>query len=163
MRVAAPIRAAAPLAAAVLLAALTACPGRTPTVDLTRLSLGGMDDRDQVALVLDDVHKGMETGRIYKVLAHVSRQYQDAEGRDYEAMRGYLSDLFREYRDIRITRPQPRIVVQGDRARAVETFATRARPTSPGAEADFSLQGQVTVHLVKEDGRWRIVRWGRLR
>jgi hypothetical protein len=156
------VRIAAAVTAAVLLATLTGCPRGGPSLDLSRLSLGGMDDRDRVALVLDDVHAGMQGGRIYKVLAHVSRAYQDADGRDYEAVRAYLSDLFREYRDIRITRPQPRIVVQGDQARAVETFATRARATNPGARGEFSLQGQVTVHLAKEDGRWRIVRWGRL-
>jgi hypothetical protein len=125
------------------------------------LPLLGASDEERVAAVLENVRRGMEQRRIYQVLAHVSPNYVDDEGRDYEDIRAYLAYVFENYSEIAIHRVQPRIVVRGNRARAVETFGTRAEPADPD-RLPLDVQGQVLVDLVKEDGAWRIIEWGRL-
>lgn len=119
-------------------------------------------DEEQIAAVLDDVSRGMQERQIFKVLAHVSNGYRDADGRDYAAVQAYLDEVFKRYRVIRITRVPPRITVDKDNARAVETFGMSAEPQDRTHEAPLNLQGRVTVDLVKTQGRWRIVEWGRL-
>jgi len=119
-------------------------------------------DEEQIAAVLDDVSRGMQERQIFKVLAHVSNGYRDADGRDYAAVQAYLDEVFKRYQVIRITRVPPRITVEKDSARAVETFGMSAEPQDPTHEAPLNLQGRVTVDLVKTQGRWRIVEWGRL-
>lgn len=117
-------------------------------------------EEEKIAAVLDDVHRGMQNRQIYKVLANVSRNYYDSEGRDYNALQADLTELFKKYREIRITRVTPRIQVQGDYARAIETFGTTAEPYDPTIEPPINLQGQVAVTLEKVGGRWQIVEWG---
>jgi len=117
-------------------------------------------DEEKIVAVLDDVHRGMQNRQIYKVLANVSRNYYDSEGRDYNALQADLGELFKKYREIRITRVTPKIQVQGDYARAIETFGTFAEPYDPTAEPPINLQGQVPVTLEKVGGRWQIVEWG---
>ena len=149
----------------VVLAALTGCQKGTNIPGLRELSeLSGLapSDEERIAAVLDDVHRGIEKAKIYKVLAHVSRQYHDEEGRDYAALEAHLNRLFKEYRVITITRVVPDIAVQGNRARAVETFGTRAEPANPKVDAPIDLQGQVTVYFEKTGGQWQIVEWGRM-
>lgn len=147
-----------------LLAAVLAGCGSTgvqmPT--LSDLSLQRTPDNVQIATVLQDVHNGMETRRIFKVLAHVSRNYRDQAGRDYNGIQAYLQDFFERYRDISITRAKTQIQVQGDQARALETFGTRARAANPDEDIDIHLQGQVTVTLERIEGQWKIVEWGSL-
>lgn len=120
------------------------------------------DDDEKIVLVLDDVCVGMESRRIFKVLAHVSRSYRDSEGRDYAALETYLNEIFKRYRQIRIKRVVPKIVINGDEAQALETFGTVADPQDPTREPPLNLQGQVTVRLVKINGDWQIVEWGSL-
>lgn len=122
-----------------------------------------VSDEEQVALLLDDVHRGMEARSIYKVLAHVSSGYHDAEGRNYDDIKEELNTLFKEYRSVTIRRMRPGIQVRGDRAVAVETFGTNAQPQRGSTLPTMSLQGQVTVYLERINGRWQIVEWGALR
>jgi len=142
----------------IALAALaTGCGESLPQIP----GLGGRaSDEEQIATVLNDVQRGMEARKIYKVLAHVSRNYLDEEGRDYEAIREYLSGIVKAYREIRITRTSPKILVQGDRARAIESFGTVAEPADQDETPAINLQGQVAVYLERVDGAWQIVEWG---
>lgn len=119
-------------------------------------------DEEQIAAVLLDVQQGMERGRVYKVVAHVSTRYHDQAGRDYEGIRQYVAQLLRNYRDIRITRVGTRISVDGDRASVAETFGTVAMPYNLNENAPINLQGQVTVWLAREGGDWKIIEWGSL-
>lgn len=128
-------------------------------MDFPIISAGRVSDVEVIAAVLDDVHFGMQRGQVYRVLAHVSRNYRDAEGRDYAAIQQYLKEVFSRYRDLRITRVPPQITVNGYQATAVETFGTVAEPFG-ASEAPLQLQGQVTVYLEKVDNRWLIVEWG---
>lgn len=119
-------------------------------------------EEEQIRAVLDDVHRGMQARKVYKVLAHVSRLYTDAEGRDYNGMQAYLSDLFKIYKEIQITRVQPQVFVEGTHARAVETFGTRAEPFNADSHPPMNLQGQMNVYLEKSGDAWQIVEWGRM-
>lgn len=119
-------------------------------------------DEDRIAAVLNDVARGMESKRVYRVLSHVSKEYRDQEGRDYDAIRDYLAEIMKRYRQIRITRMKPKIAVQGDKARAIEAFGTMAEPVDSRAGTPLNVQGQVTVYLEKVDDAWRIVEWSPL-
>ena len=143
--------------------AITGCGNEFPALsDLSEAAGLSKSDEEQIAELLDDVEQGMESRQIYKVLAHVSRNYRDKEERDYAAIEAYLNYVFKKYRTIRITRVVPRILVQGAQARVVETFGTVAEPQNPANDPPINMQGQVTVSLEKNDGRWQIVEWGNL-
>ncbi|NUM53386.1 MAG: hypothetical protein HUU46_07065 [Candidatus Hydrogenedentes bacterium] len=137
------------------------CINRIP-VEIPGVTTQGPSDEEQIVSVLEDVHRGMQSRRIYKVLAHVSKTYRDDEGRDYAAIERYLTELFRGYKLIQITRVRPKVIVQGDRARAVETFGTRAEPFNPNENRPIELRGQMNIYLEKIDNKWMIVEWGRV-
>jgi hypothetical protein len=141
---------------------LAGCAGTGTTLSIPGVG-GKPSDEQRIAAILNDVHKGMEGKKVFKVLAHVSRAYQDMEGRDYDGVREYLASLMRGYRSIRITRTPPKILVQGDRARAVETFGTIAEPFEVQENPPINLQGTVLVYLQREAEGWKIVEWGALR
>jgi hypothetical protein len=145
---------------AVLLAVvLTAgCPKRFP-MDIPGVTAPRASDEMRIAAVLNDVDEGMRQRRIFKVLAHVSRTYHDDEGRNYQGIQEYLKTVFDKYRSIRITRVPPQIVVQGDRARATETFGTIAEPVDAQEMPPVNLQGQVLVYLERTNGQWLITEW----
>ncbi|MBI4560281.1 MAG: hypothetical protein HY706_22055 [Candidatus Hydrogenedentes bacterium] len=129
-------------------------------VTLPGISSSEKSDEEQIAAVLDDVQRGMQTRRIYKVIAYVSRNYHDADGRDFAAVQAYLSSIFKKYRSIKIERVPPTVAVQGNRARAVETFGTNAQPEDATVDPPIHLQGQVAVYFEKAGGAWQIVEWG---
>lgn len=144
----------------VVMAFVTGCPDEMPEIPVINPKL---TDEEQIMRVLDEVWRGMEARRIYQVMAHVSRSYQDRDGRDYDALAAYLNKVFDEYREIKIARVKPRVIVQGNQARAVETFGTIAGPDARSGYPPIDLHGQVTVFLEKVDGRWLIVEWGSIR
>jgi hypothetical protein len=119
-----------------------------------------LSDEEKIALVLDDVQRGMEGRRIYQVLAHVSRNYKDREGRNYDRLREDLNILLRNYRAIKITRTPPRIQVQGDRAKVIDAFGANAESTSPIEYPPVNLQGQIVVMMQRFGDTWQIVEWG---
>ncbi len=135
------------------LACLQAC---RQDLELPRLPTNKLSDEEQIAVVLNDVHRGLERKRIYMVLAHISHYYQDEEGRDYEAIRDLLTDRMRLYREVRITRMRPRISVQGDHAQVIETLGASAQPFNPVNTPPIDLQGNVTVFLERMAHTWQI-------
>lgn len=150
-----------PAGAFVVLLALAA--GCASTIDVQRFAGQTPTDEELIARVLDDVHRGMENRRIYKVMAHVSREYLDSEGRDYEAIRSRIKSIFAAYRAIGITRARPLILAQGRRAQVVETFGAIAEPFAAQTNGSVQLHGKVTVTLEKVGDRWLVVSWGELR
>lgn len=137
------------------------CLNKIP-VDIPGVTTQGPSDEEQINNVLDDVHRGMQARRVYKVLAHVSKTYLDDDGRDYAAIERYLTELFRGYKVIEITRVRPKVIVQGDSARAMETFGTRAEPFNAGENRPIELRGRMNIYLEKINGKWMIVEWGRM-
>ncbi len=146
---------------ALALPALGGCesPGSLP-VDIPLITGPRLSDTEVIGAVLDDVQEGMQRRRVFKVLAHVSKNYRDVEGRTYADIQDYLNEVFSLYREIRITRVPPEIFVQGSEAKAIETFGTIAEPFDPAKAPPLQLQGQVTVYLEKVGNRWLIVEWG---
>lgn len=118
-----------------------------------------VSDEAQISDILEKVHRGMETRKVYQVMAHVSQDYMDLEGRDYEGIRAYLNQIVKDYRAIVINRTPPTILVEGDRARAIEAFGTQADPDNSRIPP-INLQGQVSVYLQREADGWKIVEWG---
>ncbi|MBX7255492.1 MAG: hypothetical protein K1Y02_03935 [Candidatus Hydrogenedentes bacterium] len=121
-----------------------------------------VSDEDQIAAVLTDIHQGIQSRRIFKVLAHISRSYSDPEGMDYTALQNYLNEFFKNYKEVRVTRVPPRVFVQGTRARVVETFGTRAEPFNAEKNPPLNIQGQVNIYLEKVNGEWQITEWSRV-
>jgi hypothetical protein len=136
---------------------LAGCSGG-PSLEIPGLG-GKVSEEEKIAKILDEVQKGMETRKVYQVMAHVSPNYMDQEGRDYEGIRAYLNEIMKNYREIIIRRSNPTILVEGDRARALDPFGTRADPDN-NRVPPLNIQGQVSVYLEREDGKWKIVEWG---
>ncbi len=147
------------LAIAAAMASYTGCQSGGLPVDIPGLSGPRISDEEQIVRLLHDVADGMESRKIFRVLANVSQNYQDAEGRNYDGIQQYLKEVFRDYRFIEITRARPAIAVQGNRARAMETFGTRATPFDASEHRPIDFDGQVIVELVKQDNGWKIVEW----
>lgn len=141
-------------------AVISGCPQQIPEMPEIPIINPKLTDEEQVLRVLDEVWRGMESRRIYQIMSNVSRSYKDRDGRDYDALAAYLNKVFEEYRNIKIARVKPRILVQGNQARAVETFGTIAKPDPRSEYPPIDLHGQVTVYFEKVDGRWFIVEWG---
>jgi hypothetical protein len=150
------------LVAAGLLAGCESTPNLPPVLT-GGASQPSISDHAQITAILDDVHAGMQGKRIYKVLAHVSHNYLDRAGRDQAGIRAYLQGIMKRYRTIRITRARPRILIHGDRARAMEAFGTIAEPYNMTDDGSINIQGQVSVYLERVEGAWKIVEWGWLR
>jgi hypothetical protein len=136
-----------------------ACQAGRDALDLAGLGGEQLTDEEQIHLVLDEIQRGLESKRIYRVLSHISRNYEDDEGRDYRALQRELNQKFKQYRDIEITRPRPRLIVQGDRARAVETYGIRAKTTNPIESELLLYEGKATVYLVRVNGAWKVSSW----
>jgi len=129
-----------------------------PSLDLPGFG-SKMSEEEKIARLLDEVHDGMIARKVYQVMEHVSQDYMDQEGRDYEGIRRYLNDIMKNYREITIQRSSSTIIIEGDRARAEEAFGTRAEPDNDRTPP-LNIQGQVSVYLQREDGKWKIVEWG---
>lgn len=142
-----------------LLAGLCGCQAQAP-FDLGRIMNPRMSDEEKITLILEDVQRGMESQRVYQVLSHVSRSYNDRDGRDFAALQEDLNTLMKNYRNIRITRTPPRIEVRGNRARVTDTFGTIAEPVRPDMFPPVNLQGQVLLMMEKTGDNWQIIEWG---
>lgn len=138
---------------------VVACQSQLP-MDLSQIASLKVSDEEKIALVLQEVQRGMESRRIYQVLAHVSRNYRDREGRDYSALSRDLNTLIQNYRDIRIRRAAPNIQVQGDRARVIDTFGASAEAVDPLQNPPINVQGQVSILLERVGNSWQILEWG---
>lgn len=139
-------------------ALLSSCSGGGVNIDIPGLS-GKPSDEEQIAKILNDVHLGMETKKVGRIMRHVSPNYQDEEGRNAEGIRDYLDRIMNNYREIKINRSTPSITVQGDRARVIEVFGTRGEPDN-SQTPPVTLQGQASVYLERTDQGWKIVEWG---
>lgn len=148
------------VALAPLLLVAAGCNGG-PSLDIPGFG-GKSTEEEKIARLLHEVHEGMIARKVYQVMEHVSEDYLDQEGRDYEAIRQYLNNIMKNYRGITIQRSNSAIIVEGDKARAVEAFGTRAEPDNDRTPP-LNIQGQVSVYLQREDGTWKIVEWGAIR
>jgi len=126
-----------------------------------RLFLGDLADREWLRQVLDEVQAGMQRESLFQVMGHVSQNYRDKAGRDYAGIREYLRQVFERYRNIRIVRTPPSVEIQGQYAKAVESFGAMADPADSSG-LPINIQGQTVVLLERIDGDWKILEWGPL-
>lgn len=119
------------------------------------------DAEAQVLQVLDDVQAGMQRQSLFQVMGHVSPNYRDKAGRDYAGIREYLRQVFNHYRNIRIVRTPPKVEIQGQYARVVESFGAMADPVDRSS-LPINIQGQTVVLLEWIQGSWKILEWGPL-
>ncbi len=113
----------------------------------------------EIEAILAEVQWGMQERRKSRVLTHVSRNYQDPAGRRYADLYGYFDTIFSRYRNIRIRRSRPRILVLGDNAHSIERFTTTAEPVNPGLHPPLNMEGEVMAYFRREGGTWRIISW----
>ncbi|HOJ69202.1 MAG TPA: nuclear transport factor 2 family protein [Candidatus Hydrogenedentes bacterium] len=119
------------------------------------------DAEARVRQVMDDVQSGMQRQSLFQVMGHVSPNYRDKAGRDYAGIREYLRQIFANYRNIRIVRTPPKVEIQGQYARVVESFGAMADPVDR-AGLPLNIQGQTVVLLEWTQGSWKILEWGPL-
>jgi len=103
----------------------------------------------------------MQRQSLFQVMGHVSPNYRDNAGRDYAGIREYLRQLFDNYRNIRIVRTPPKVEIQGQYARVVESFGAMADPVDKSV-LPINVQGQTVVLLEWVQGSWKILEWGPL-
>lgn len=129
--------------------------------DAAQIALTGrtMDtSRNQISVLLDTLHTGIEQERIFQVLGGISGNYRDSTGRTQGTIREDLKKAFEQYRKIRITRTNPRLEVDGASAIALESLGVIAE-TGDAEQAGLNWFGEVKVWLeISEAGRWQIVR-----
>lgn len=113
----------------------------------------------EIEAILAEVQWGMQERRKPRVLTHVSRNYGDPAGRSYADLYAYFDQIFSRYRNIRIQRSRPRILVLGDYAHSIERFTTTAEPTNPDLHPPLNIDGEVMALLRREGGTWKITSW----
>lgn len=112
---------------------------------------------DEVALRLTRLTDDLIHRRTPRVLGAISDAYKDDAGRDFEAVKQFLGNAFRDYREIRITRTPPKITVQGAEARSTETLGVIGEPDS-NKVSPLNFQGNVSVTLRQVDKTWLITK-----
>lgn len=138
------------------MALLFSC-GTVRKVDIPLLNLRSHSEEEKIISMLDSVEMWLERKNVKKVMEHVSMQYRDDEGRNYESLRLYLQRIVRDYKTIRVTRTLPEVKVQGDTAIVIDTFGTVAEPYDPVQDLPVNIQGKVQITMVKEREEWKIL------
>jgi len=95
-------------------------------------------DRDLIAGVIDDLAAQVEKKKAAGLVAHLSQDYRDFEGRDREATRAMAEDFFRRYRGIK--------------ARVLSSRILTGTGDAPSADFDVALYSGVGAALRKAVG-----------
>lgn len=144
----------------VVVLSMTGCAAQDLRLDWRSSIPGGpVGAKAEIEAILAEVQWGMQERRKSRVLTHVSRNYRDPAGRSYTDLYAYLDEIFSRYRNIRIQRNRPRILVLGDHAHSIERFTTTAEPTNPQADPPLELEREVMALFRRQDGTWKITSW----
>jgi hypothetical protein len=111
--------------------------------------------QEEVAAVLNRLADDVSHRRLPRVLNVVSDAYKDDAGRDFAGVKQFAMEFFREYRQVQVTRTPPKITIQGNEARSVETLGILGDPDSPRVTA-FNFQGRVAIFLRRVEGAWQV-------
>lgn len=111
--------------------------------------------QEEVAKVLNRLADDVSHRRLSRVLNVVSDAYKDDAGRDFAGVKQFAAEFFREYRQVQVTRTPPKITIQGNEARSVETLGILGDPDSPRVTA-FNFQGRVAIFLRRVEGAWQV-------
>lgn len=116
-----------------------------------------LSDEQVIRAVLDRLRDDIDHRRLQRVLAAVSDNYKDDAGRDFEAVRAILTQNFRDFRDIRITRTPPKLTINKDEARSIETLGISGEPGS-NKVSPLTFQGNVSVTLRRVEDTWQVTK-----
>ena len=92
-----------------------------------------MSDEEKIARVLADVHEGLEKRKIYRVLAHVSRDYRDKDGREIDLLIAHDGLLY----PIEVKKAA---TVRADDVAAFRLLEQRGAKAGPGAVLSLSAE-----------------------
>ncbi len=120
-------------------------------------------EENKVKKVVTDVQQAAEEEKINKVLDHISKNYRDPQGNDYNAIKGVLAfNLFR-HRKISVYIPNIDVAVNGLIAQVMFEAVMTGRDTDGNILPDALGTYNFEVYLSKENGTWKITsaKWER--
>ncbi len=123
-------------------------------------------EADKVKKVIVTVQKAAEEKNVRAVLATLSKNYRDAQGNDYDAIKGLLLAYFFRHQKIHVYIPNIEVAVQPNGATAVFD-AVLSGGTAAGSVKDIVPEslGVYTfdISLQKENGDWKVLsaKWER--
>ncbi len=121
-------------------------------------------EEDRVKEVIADIQKAGQEKDIRKIIGHLSRNYSDSQGNDYNSIKGLLLAYFFRHQRIHIFIPAVKVTVEDSAAKvAFETvFSGGGATGSPsGIFPDAVSMYAFDVSMKKEDGEWMVLsaRW----
>jgi len=150
------------ICAALVLALLVGCASTpAPILPSTRPGAEAATPEQLVAKVMNRLADDIAHRRTPRVLGAISDAYKDDGGRDFPAVKAYIEEQFRNYSMIAVKRITPKITIQGNEARVVETLGIRGEPENVQKVAPISFEGTIAVTLREVQGVWLItkVQW----
>jgi ketosteroid isomerase-like protein len=123
-------------------------------------------EEDRVKKVITSVQKAAEEKKISAVLDHVSKNYLDPQGNDYNGIKGLLAFYFFRHQKVSVYMPNVDIVVTGQTAKAQFQAILTGRGTGESAGGVLpEALGAYTFDVLfnKENGQWRVTsaKWER--
>lgn len=124
-------------------------------------------EADRIKKVITSVQHAAEEKKIMTILDQLSRSYRDAQGYDYDGIKGLLAFYFYRHQKVRVYIPSLEATVNGsDAAASFEAVLAGAAPEKasgtplPGALGVYRF----TVDLRQEGGGWKVVsaKWERI-
>ncbi len=114
-------------------------------------------DQEKIAKMLHLIQAEAEDKNAGALLKHVSKNYRDPRGNDYEAVKGLLLFYFFRHQRISIITTGLEIEIQGASARARFEAILSGRSGSNGAILPEALDAyRFAVSLTNEGGEWEV-------
>ena len=117
-------------------------------------------EKEKVVKVITAIEQAAEKKAIKEILDHLSRQYRDPQGYDYQGIKGLLAYYFFRHEKVSVYITSLNVTVQNAGAHA----AFQAVLTGAGTEgSDHGLlpsslgMYDFTVSFVKESGDWKVI------
>jgi ketosteroid isomerase-like protein len=121
-------------------------------------------EEDKVKKVVTSVQKAAEEKQISAVLDHISKNYLDPQGNDYNGIKGLLAFYFFRHQKVSVYMPNIDIVVTGATAKALFQAVLTGRGPEGGVLPEALGAYNFEVLLKKEDGDWKAAsaKWERV-
>jgi hypothetical protein len=119
---------------------------------------------DKIRGVIEAVQKAAEDRDVKEVLAHIDRNYRDADGNDYQAVKGMLIYYFFRHQKVGVIVTNLTIAVDGSSASAGFQAILSGRTGVSGdilPEALGAYRFEVSFRKDKNDWKIRFARWER--
>ncbi|MDH4163051.1 MAG: hypothetical protein OEW15_10235 [Nitrospirota bacterium] len=117
-------------------------------------------EEGKIKKVISSIQAAAESKRILAVLEHLSKDYRDPQGNDYEGIKGLLSFYFFKHQAVHVYIPAIDIAVTGYTATAAFDAVLTGRPAdgSGGTIIPESLGVyRFDVSLKREGDQWKVL------